>query len=190
MVMIDSSLEWNEKRLIIIDLVFNILYGVFQKNSNKDGQPFWISRETGHQIRVNFRLPGGKGGFGAQIRAGKKISGKRRKAAVESSRNLDGKRLRTVKEAQMIAEYEAKWPALERKKKADLIEKLQKEIQIPFKKKKATDPVYLSTVRNAVDGVESAIYEALCSESDGSDPDDIELHDSRPECNESQNQST
>lgn len=60
-------------------------------------------------LRIVVPLRGGKGGFGSQLRAagGRMASRKRRNQGENngSSRNLDGRRLRTVTEAKALAEY-------------------------------------------------------------------------------------
>lgn len=74
-------------------------------------------------LRLTPTLPGGKGGFGSQLRAAGGRMSKRKKgsAALEeeqgSSRNLDGRRLRTVTEAKALAEYLAIKPEMERREK-------------------------------------------------------------------------
>ncbi|KAL2265401.1 hypothetical protein VTJ83DRAFT_6501 [Remersonia thermophila] len=72
-------------------------------------------------LRLACPLPGGKGGFGSQLRAaGGRMSKKKKNAGQEdngSSRNLDGRRLRTVTEAKALAEYLAIKPEMERREK-------------------------------------------------------------------------
>lgn len=71
-------------------------------------------------LRLTVPLCGGKGGFGSQLRAagGRMSSRKNRNQENHgSSRNLDGRRLRTVKEAKALAEYLAIKPDMEQKEK-------------------------------------------------------------------------
>ncbi|KAL1838329.1 hypothetical protein VTJ49DRAFT_2790 [Mycothermus thermophilus] len=73
-------------------------------------------------LRLTSPLPGGKGGFGSQLRAaGGRMSKKKKNANGQedngSSRNLDGRRLRTVTEAKALAEYLAIKPEMERREK-------------------------------------------------------------------------
>ncbi|KAI9892947.1 MAG: hypothetical protein M1814_000831 [Vezdaea aestivalis] len=72
-------------------------------------------------LRLSAPLCGGKGGFGSQLRAaGGRMSSKRKKNQGDSngsSRNLDGRRLRTVAEAKALAEYLAVKPEMDRKEK-------------------------------------------------------------------------
>ncbi|KAK3321468.1 telomere stability and silencing-domain-containing protein [Cercophora scortea] len=73
-------------------------------------------------LRLSLPLCGGKGGFGSQLRAaGGRMSSKRKKGSGGeengSSRNLDGRRLRTVTEAKALAEYLAIKPEMDRREK-------------------------------------------------------------------------
>lgn len=72
-------------------------------------------------LRLSHPILGGKGGFGSQLRAaGGRMSSKRKKNQGDnngSSRNLDGRRLRTVTEAKALAEYLAIKPEMEQKEK-------------------------------------------------------------------------
>ncbi|RKF56183.1 putative upf0667 family protein [Golovinomyces cichoracearum] len=72
-------------------------------------------------LRLGVPLCGGKGGFGSQLRAaGGRMSSKRKRGQGDendSSRNLDGRRLRTVNEAKALAEYLASKPELARRQK-------------------------------------------------------------------------
>ncbi|KAJ5570572.1 uncharacterized protein N7459_010002 [Penicillium hispanicum] len=94
-------------------------------------------------LRLSVPLCGGKGGFGSQLRAaGGRMSSKRQRNQGDSnssSRNLDGRRLRTVNEAKALAEYLAVKPEMDKKEKeerrrrwqavVDLAEKRQDEIK-------------------------------------------------------------
>lgn len=71
-------------------------------------------------LRLAVPLCGGKGGFGSQLRAaGGRMSSRKKKNQDDhgSSRNLDGRRLRTVNEAKALAEYLAIKPEMDRKEK-------------------------------------------------------------------------
>jgi hypothetical protein len=74
-------------------------------------------------LRLSVPLCGGKGGFGSQLRAaGGRMSSKRKRNQGEnngSSRNLDGRRLRTVTEAKALAEYLAIKPEMDKKQKEE-----------------------------------------------------------------------
>ncbi|KAJ5942013.1 hypothetical protein N7516_002181 [Penicillium verrucosum] len=94
-------------------------------------------------LRLTTPLCGGKGGFGSQLRAaGGRMSSKRKRNQGDnngSSRNLDGRRLRTVNEAKALAEYLAVKPEMDKKEKeerqrrwqsvVDMAEKRQDELK-------------------------------------------------------------
>lgn len=69
-------------------------------------------------LDVGVRVRGGKGGFGQNLRAeGGRMSKKLKNMSQDDCRDLHGRRLSTVKEAQALAEYLAKEP--ERRKALD-----------------------------------------------------------------------
>ncbi|KAF2737531.1 hypothetical protein EJ04DRAFT_510192 [Polyplosphaeria fusca] len=74
-------------------------------------------------LRLTVPLCGGKGGFGSILRAqGGRMSSRKKRDDADangSSRNLDGRRLRTVAEAKALAEYLAAKPELEKKEQAE-----------------------------------------------------------------------
>jgi hypothetical protein len=78
------------------------------------------SADTFLPLRLTVPLCGGKGGFGSILRAqgGRMSSRKKKQGDVNgSSRNLDGRRLRTVAEAKVLAEYLAIKPEMEQREK-------------------------------------------------------------------------
>ncbi|KAG4437803.1 hypothetical protein IFR05_006738 [Cadophora sp. M221] len=74
-------------------------------------------------LRLTLPMCGGKGGFGSQLRAaGGRMSSKRKRNQGDdngSSRNLDGRRLRSVHEAKALAEYLAIKPEMAKKEKEE-----------------------------------------------------------------------
>lgn len=106
------------------------------RDGNSDGSPLL-------PLRLSVPLCGGKGGFGSQLRAaGGRMSSKRKRNQGDnnsSSRNLDGRRLRTVNEAKALAEYLAVKPEMDKKDKeerrrrwqavVDMAEKRQEELK-------------------------------------------------------------
>ncbi|KAK4070102.1 uncharacterized protein Triagg1_6523 [Trichoderma aggressivum f. europaeum] len=71
-------------------------------------------------LRLAIPLCGGKGGFGSQLRAaGGRMSSRKKQKQDDggSSRNLDGRRIRTINEAKALAEYLAIKPEMEKKEK-------------------------------------------------------------------------
>ncbi|CAP70838.1 uncharacterized protein PODANS_3_8960 [Podospora anserina S mat+] len=97
-------------------------------------------------LRLSAPLCGGKGGFGSQLRAAGGRMSKRKKTQEDngSSRNLDGRRLRTVTEAKALAEYLAIKPEMDKKERearkkrweqiVEMTERKQEEIKYGSKK--------------------------------------------------------
>ncbi|KAF5026118.1 hypothetical protein F66182_1806 [Fusarium sp. NRRL 66182] len=88
-------------------------------------------------LRLAVPLCGGKGGFGSQLRAaGGRMSSRKKKSQEDhgSSRNLDGRRLRTVNEAKALAEYLAIKPEMEKKEKERRRERWEQIVQLSEQK--------------------------------------------------------
>lgn len=88
-------------------------------------------------LRLGVPLCGGKGGFGSQLRAaGGRMSSKKKKDQNTngSSRNLDGRRLRTVDQAKLLAEYLAIEPEMTKKQKEKRRERQEQIIAAADKK--------------------------------------------------------
>ncbi|KAJ5606477.1 hypothetical protein N7510_009258 [Penicillium lagena] len=89
-------------------------------------------------LRLTVPLRGGKGGFGSQLRAaGGRMSSKRKRNqgdANSSSRNLDGRRLRTVNEAKALAEYLAVKPEMDKKEKEERRRRWQAVVEMAEKR--------------------------------------------------------
>ncbi|KAG5940504.1 hypothetical protein E4U59_002416 [Claviceps monticola] len=82
-------------------------------------------------LRLAVPLCGGKGGFGSQLRAagGRMSSRKKNQENHGSSRNLDGRRLRTVNEAKALAEYLETKPDMDKKEKEKRRKRLEQIVQ-------------------------------------------------------------
>ncbi|EPS45054.1 hypothetical protein H072_935 [Dactylellina haptotyla CBS 200.50] len=83
-------------------------------------------------LRLTAPLRGGKGGFGSQLRAaGGRMSSRKRKGQEnnDSCRNLDGRRLRTVKEAKALAQYLETKPDMDHKEREKRKERWEKVIE-------------------------------------------------------------
>lgn len=88
-------------------------------------------------LRLAVPLCGGKGGFGSQLRAaGGRMSSRKKKNQEDhgSSRNLDGRRLRTVNEAKALAEYLSIKPDMDRQEKEKRKERWEQIVQISEEK--------------------------------------------------------
>lgn len=85
-------------------------------------------------VRLAVKLNGGKGGFGSQLRAaGGRMNSKRNgQNNNDSCRDLNGRRLSTIKEAKKLADYLASAPEREAariQQTREKLEKLQEEIR-------------------------------------------------------------
>ncbi|PHH93171.1 hypothetical protein CDD83_10720 [Cordyceps sp. RAO-2017] len=88
-------------------------------------------------LRLAVPLCGGKGGFGSQLRAaGGRMSSRKNRNQDDhgSSRNLDGRRLRTVNEAKALAEYLAIKPDMEKKEKEKRRKRWEQIVQMSEQK--------------------------------------------------------
>ncbi|KAH7321149.1 telomere stability and silencing-domain-containing protein [Stachybotrys elegans] len=88
-------------------------------------------------LRLSVPLCGGKGGFGSQLRAaGGRMSSRKKKTQEDhgSSRNLDGRRLRTVNEAKALAEYLAIKPEMDKKEKEKRRERWEEIVRMTEEK--------------------------------------------------------
>ncbi|KAI1869997.1 uncharacterized protein JN550_005587 [Neoarthrinium moseri] len=126
-------------------------------------------------LRLSAPLCGGKGGFGSQLRAaGGRMSSRKKKNngdANASSRNLDGRRLRTVNEAKALAEYLAIKPEMEQKEKEKRREKWQqivdaadqKEYEIKHNTKGRLDGKWVEDKEEASERTREAVMAAIKS---------------------------
>ncbi|BFZ64510.1 hypothetical protein YB2330_005656 [Saitoella coloradoensis] len=95
------------------------------KNKNKN-----TKRRTTDYVRLRLtpHLPGGKGGFGSQLRA---AGGRMSSQPTDTSacRDLSGRRLRSIQEAEELARYERERPEREREEKKRRRERLEGKIR-------------------------------------------------------------
>lgn len=126
-------------------------------------------------LRLSAPLCGGKGGFGSQLRAaGGRMSSRKKRSQGEdngSSRNLDGRRLRTVNEAKALAEYLAIKPEMEKKEKEKRRERWQeivdmaerREDEIKNGSQGRMDGKWVEDKEESVDMIRSAVAASLQS---------------------------
>jgi hypothetical protein len=124
-------------------------------------------------LRLSLPLCGGKGGFGSQLRAaGGRMSSKRKQNQGDdngSSRNLDGRRLRTVNEAKALAEYLAIKPEMakkekeERKKRWEQVVELaeRREVEIRSGNKGKVDGKWVEDKEEAGERTREAVLAAM-----------------------------
>ncbi|KAI8934900.1 hypothetical protein NX059_008570 [Plenodomus lindquistii] len=140
--------------------------------------------DTFLSLRLTVPLCGGKGGFGSILRAqGGRMSSRKKKQgdANGSSRNLDGRRLRTVAEAKTLAEYLAIKPEMEqrekderRKKWEDIVEsteRKQEELQHAGGKARL-DGKWLEDKEEAENKTKEAIEKMLLAQTASSEEDE------------------
>jgi len=107
-------------------------------------------------LRLSALLCGGKGGFGSQLRAaGGRMSSKKKRSQGEnngSSRNLDGRRLRTVTEAKALAEYLAVKPEMDRKEKEERRKRWEQVVEASEKRQEEIKGGNITNANARVEG--------------------------------------
>ena len=126
-------------------------------------------------LRMSVPLCGGKGGFGSQLRAaGGRMSSRKKKNqgdANGSSRNLDGRRLRTVTEAKNLAEYLSLKPEMDKKEKeerrkrweqiVEMAERKEQEIKSGSSKNARLSEQWMESKDEAAEKTREAVLAAL-----------------------------
>lgn len=130
-------------------------------------------------LRLSAPMCGGKGGFGSQLRAaGGRMSSKRKRNQGEdngSSRNLDGRRLRTVNEAKALAEYLAIKPEMDQQEKQKRRERWEqiveaaerREHEIKHGTNARIDGKWVEDKEEAVDMIKGAVLAAMKPQATG-----------------------
>jgi len=114
--------------------------------------------ENGMCIHVLLRLRGGKGGFGTNLRAmGGKMS-KKKMQNKDSCRDIHGRRIRAVKEAEKQQELEVQRVEWEKKKSEQRDKKIKDGLKEPEQKKVLFDDTeYLEAHDKAREDVKDAV---------------------------------
>lgn len=119
-------------------------------------------------LRLNVKLLGGKGGFASQLRAQGGRMSSNKASNNDSCRDLNGRRLSTIKEAQKLAEYIQTAPQREAAQKAQAqakLEALNLEIQKlsgeGSQKRRLDDNEYIEQSKEIVEGVKDAVKLAM-----------------------------
>ncbi|THH10875.1 hypothetical protein EW145_g1014 [Phellinidium pouzarii] len=127
-------------------------------------------------LRLAPRLCGGKGGFGSQLRAAGGRMSSQKTSNNNSCRDLNGRRLSTIKEAKALAEYLVSEP--ERKKaqheaQRAKLEKIERRLGINEKgkqkaddasagaKRRFDDTEYIEQSKEIVDSVKNAVVAGM-----------------------------
>lgn len=138
-------------------------------------------------LRLTVPLCGGKGGFGSILRAqGGRMSSRKKKQgdANGSSRNLDGRRLRTVAEAKTLAEYLAIKPEMEQREKDERRKKWEDIVASTERKqdellhaggKARLDGKWLEEKEEAENKTKEAIEKMLMLQQGSSDDDEEDV---------------
>jgi len=114
---------------------------------------------------VRARFCGGKGGFGNMLRAqGGRMSARGKHESQDSCRDLQGRRVGSVKQAQLLAEYvaqaserQAAWDEAQKRKYA----KLERMLGRAPKRERLDDHDYVEQSREIVDHVRGAVASAM-----------------------------
>ena len=148
-----------------------------------------------YSVTLTARLCGGKGGFGSQLRAaGGRMSSRKRKEnaeqATRSSRNLDGRRLRTITEAKNLATYLATKPDADRKEKEEKRKRWEQVVSLAeareadMKQGKTVDgrrmglsSEWLEEKEEVGEGVKGAVREAMKQKGGSGSEKSEESHD-------------
>jgi hypothetical protein len=120
-------------------------------------------------LRLTVPLCGGKGGFGSQLRAagGRMSSRKKNQENSDSCRNLDGRRMRTVKEAKALAAWLEVKPEMEKKEREermkrwrDIVESVERRDE-GQDKKRFDDVEWLEGLEEGKERTREAVLKSL-----------------------------
>ena len=112
-------------------------------------------------VSVSFRLNGGKGGFGKNLkRQGNKLG--KRVTNFDDCRDLSGRRLRVLNEAKLIADYDELERKLEKEKQERLQKRIQDGLNPPSKAKVLFDDVEFTRSKDQMrDSIRGAVFATL-----------------------------
>jgi len=139
----------------------------------EDGD-IYLCKLSAQGCSLSPRLLGGKGGFGSQLRAAGGRMSSQRTGNNDSCRDLNGRRLSTVKEAKRLADYiegeDQRKKAVSEARKQKL-EKLERRIQAAEvnedepsgsgQKRRLEDTEYVEQSKELVEGVRNAVAAGL-----------------------------
>lgn len=119
----------------------------------EDASPF-------EYAQVCVRVRGGKGGFGSRLKAeGQRLSNPKRAGNYGECKDLEGRRLQDVRDAQQIQEYLEREPELKAKAEAERAARYKSILSGAVQKRTFTkkDEAYLKSKERAVENVEAAV---------------------------------
>jgi len=131
---------------------------------NEDNLKASIGMNHDFQItNLSVSVLGGKGGFGSMLRAqGGKMSSKKT-TNVESCRDLQGRRLKTINDATKLVEYLNKESERKRKRKEEIDKKIEEGLQVHTKKRHRFDDMeYFENHDKIMENIKGAVAQA-CS---------------------------
>lgn len=112
-------------------------------------------------VQVCVRVRGGKGGFGSRLKAeGNRLSNPKRSGNYAECRDVEGRKLRDVRDAQMIQEYLDREPELKAKANAERVSYYQKVLSssgVSKPKHTKRDEEYEQSRQRGVSNIEAAV---------------------------------
>lgn len=109
-------------------------------------------------VDVAFRLRGGKGGFGSNLRAMGGRMSSQKATNNDACRDLQGRRLKTVNEAKKLADYAEQEAERKRQEKERLEKKIAEGLKEPEKKKiRFDDAQFVADHEKVRDDVKDAV---------------------------------
>ncbi|KAI8823058.1 telomere stability and silencing-domain-containing protein [Fimicolochytrium jonesii] len=135
---------------------------LFPHNDLEDGNDCAEAGRFPLVFNLLVRVPGGKGGFGSMLRAQGGKMASQKTTNFEACRDLSGRRLKTMNDAKKLADYLEKEPERKRKRQEELIQKLEKDLQEPEKRKiRFHDPDFVKNHEEVMDDIQDAVVKAL-----------------------------
>jgi Silencing defective 2 N-terminal ubiquitin domain len=132
----------------------------YSPTNNKADDNYLITDDNSLIIQVCVRVRGGKGGFGTRLKAeGQRLSNPKRSGNYAECRDLDGRRLKDVRDAQLIQEYLEREPELKAKAHSERMAYYKNILNGSVEKRKFTkkDEEYEKSRQRAVESVECAV---------------------------------
>lgn len=119
------------------------------------------SMNSSHHLEVRYRLVGGKGGFGTQLKAmGDKMAAKKTEN-YDSSRDLQGRRIRTVKRHKLVTEWIKNEPKRKQELKQKLEDKISKLLDAKHKKFVFEDTKYINNSKQVVESIDDFVKRGM-----------------------------
>ncbi|TIC30744.1 hypothetical protein E3Q09_04245 [Wallemia mellicola] len=115
-------------------------------------------------VHVTPRMLGGKGGFGAQLRSAGGRMRSNRNHNTDACRDLSGRRISTLKEAQKVADYLESSEEREKKlkqEKLDKVEAMEKKLEQQPQKRRLDDDQFFEKNKDMNDNVRSSVAKGL-----------------------------